>query len=74
MTSVDITNPSDGATCGFNTMTVIFSEVSGISDVEIDENAPVEFFNLQGVRVNGDLTPGLYIRRQGNNATKVIVK
>lgn len=74
VTSVDITNPSDGATCGFNTMTVIFSEVSGISDVEIDENAPVEFFNLQGVRVNGDLTPGLYIRRQGNNATKVIVK
>lgn len=74
VTSVDITNPSDGATCGFTTMTVTFSEVSGISDVEIDENTPVEFFNLQGVRVNGDLTPGLYIRRQGNNATKVIVK
>ncbi len=75
VTSVDITNPDgSGATCGLKTMTVTFSEVSGISDVEINENAPVEFFNLQGVRVNGDLTPGLYIRRQGNNATKVIVK
>lgn len=74
VTSVDITNPSNGATCGLKTMTVTFTEVNGISDVEIDENAPVEFFNLQGVRVNGDLTPGLYIRRQGNNATKVIVK
>lgn len=77
VTSVDLTNPSKndgGNTCGLNTITVTFSELSGISDVEINENAPVEFFNLQGVRVNGDLTPGLYIRRQGNNATKVIVK
>ena len=46
---------------------------TGIADITIeDENAPVEYFNLQGVRVE---TPanGLYIRRQGNKVTKVIL-
>lgn len=78
VTSVDLTNPSKndgGNTCGLNTITVTFSELSGISDVEIDENAPVEFFNLQGIRVNAEtLTPGIYIRRQGASASKVLVK
>ncbi len=40
-----------------------------------DTNAPVEFYNLQGARVNGEnLAPGIYIRRQGNNAKKILVK
>ena len=47
--------------------------VSGIEDVVID-NAPAVYYNLQGVRVEGDLTPGLYIRRQGNTTSKVIVR
>ena len=47
---------------------------SGVENLEVVEEAEVEFFNLQGVRVEGELTPGLYIRRQGNQATKVIVK
>lgn len=47
---------------------------SGVEDIEVVEDADVEFFNLQGVRIEGELTPGLYIRRQGNQATKVIVK
>ena len=46
---------------------------SGIADITVDENAPVEFFNLQGVRV-ANPENGLYIRRQGNKATKVFVK
>lgn len=45
----------------------------GIADITVDENAPVEFFNLQGVRV-ANPENGLYIRRQGNKATKVFVK
>ncbi len=48
--------------------------VSGVADVAVDQDAEVEFFNLQGVRVEGELTPGLYIRRQGNRASKVVVK
>ena len=47
---------------------------TGIADIELGEEAPAEYYNLQGVRMEGELTPGLYIRRQGNKATKVIVK
>lgn len=46
---------------------------AGVNDIVSDENAPVEYFNLQGVKVAGD-QPGLYIRRQGSNVTKIIVK
>ncbi|MDE6301844.1 MAG: prealbumin-like fold domain-containing protein [Muribaculaceae bacterium] len=47
----------------------------GIAGVEADGDAPVEFFNLQGIRVAADaLTPGIYIRRQGNTASKVVVR
>lgn len=38
-----------------------------------DENAPVEYFNLQGVRVENPAN-GLFIKRQGNTVTKVVVK
>lgn len=46
---------------------------TGIADIVADENAPVEYFNLQGIRVENPEN-GLYIRRQGNKVTKVIVK
>ena len=46
---------------------------AGVTDVEAAENAPVEYYNLQGVRVaNPDA--GLYIRRQGNKVSKVIIR
>lgn len=48
--------------------------LSGVEAVMTDDvNAPVEYFNLQGVRVNAD-QPGLYIRRQGNKAEKVTIR
>ncbi|MBJ2188573.1 MAG: hypothetical protein JFR41_08120 [Muribaculaceae bacterium] len=49
------------------------SATSGIAGVEADANAPVEYYNLQGVRV-AEPANGLYIRRQGNTATNVLVK
>lgn len=74
LTSVTLNNPADGgATIGFTKITVSFTDGSGIKDISVDQ-APVEYFNLQGVAVSGELTPGLYIRRQGNTATKVLVK
>ena len=46
---------------------------AGVREVSIaDTDAPVEYFNLQGVRVN-EPTAGLYIRRQGRNVSKVII-
>ena len=49
---------------------------AGVAEIVIDdENALVEFYNLNGVRVNSDnLVPGLYIRRQGAKASKIIVR
>lgn len=48
---------------------------TGVAGVEADENAPVEYFNLNGVQVKADsMTPGVYVRRQGKNVTKVMVK
>ena len=49
---------------------------AGVAEIVIDdENTPVEFYNLNGVRINSDnLVPGLYIRRQGAKASKIIVR
>ncbi len=45
---------------------------SSIDTIVSDENAPVEWYNLQGVRVNPQTaTPGLYLRRQGNKTEKI---
>ena len=67
-----------GGTFGYRTVEwdlIEGGDESGIQDVVVDENAPVEWFNLQGVRVNGEnLTPGIYIKRQGSKAVKVLVR
>ena len=50
-------------------------KTSGIGNVTVDAEAPVEYYNINGMRVDGDnLQSGLYIRRQGNTVTKVLVK
>jgi hypothetical protein len=50
------------------------ADKGSVGDVAVDESAaPVEYFNLQGVRVANPQN-GLYIRRQGTKATKVLVK
>lgn len=43
---------------------------------DIDSTAPITFYNLAGQRIPSlsSATPGIYIRRQGNKGTKVIVK
>lgn len=51
------------------------SGTSGIDGITMNsENGEVEFFNLQGVKVNKEnLTPGIYIRKSGNKAEKVCI-
>lgn len=44
---------------------------SGVGEVSVESDAPVEYFNLQGVRVENPET-GLYIRRQGTKTTKIL--
>lgn len=49
---------------------------TGVEEIAVEGNdseAPVEFYDLNGRRVNNPAN-GLYIRRQGNSVTKVIIR
>lgn len=54
-----------------NSYTFTPSGESALEMVAAEENAPVEYFNLQGIRV-ADPDNGVYLRRQGNNVSKVV--
>lgn len=47
--------------------------VDGVISIGANENAPIEYFNLQGIRVENP-SNGIFIRRQGTQVTKVVVK
>lgn len=47
--------------------------VSGIESIEADSNEAVEYYNLQGIKV-ANPENGLFIRKQGNTVSKVLVK
>lgn len=72
---VTLRDPSGtGDTQKINTITVHYGlDTTGIADIEAEENGVVEYFNLQGVRVD-EPANGLYIRRAGNKVEKVIVR
>lgn len=55
---------------------VVLPESEGVNDILTDDvaDAPVEFFNLQGQRVDNPVKGQLLIRRQGTTASKVLVK
>lgn len=48
-------------------------EGSGVAEIETDENAPVEYYNMQGIRVSNPEN-GLYIVKQGNKVSKRYIK
>lgn len=50
------------------------SSPSAVSALEV-EAAETAYYTLQGVRVDADrLAPGIYVKRQGNKAVRVLVK
>ncbi len=52
-----------------------YKDFSSVAAIESADDAPVQYFNLNGMPVDGNkLAPGIYIRRQGNKATKLIVR
>ena len=56
---------------------VTFPTFSGINEVKADidnSNAPVEYFNLQGVRIVNPEAGQFVIKRQGSEVTKLIVR
>lgn len=57
----DITAPTGG---------VVVTETDPIRD-----ESPAEYFNLLGVKVSGDaLAPGVYVVRNGNSSSKIVVR
>jgi hypothetical protein len=48
------------------------STTTSVSDINV-ENGAVEYFNLQGVRV-ANPENGIYVRRQGNKVSKVVIR
>lgn len=56
---------------------ITFKSFAGVGDIIADKdnsNAPVEYFNLQGVRVANPSAGQLVIRRQGSEVTKTIIR
>ncbi len=54
---------------------LVLPDLSGIGSIITDEsNAPVEYFNLQGVRIAEPQAGSLVIKRQGDKVSKVIVR
>ncbi len=46
---------------------------SAVESIEFDVNAPVEYYNLNGMKVSNPAA-GIYIRRHGNATEKVVIK
>lgn len=59
----------------FNGRTATPEVPTGINDVTVDgADAPVEYFDLQGIRVSNPQAGQMVIRRQGTNVEKILVK
>ncbi len=67
--------------CGATTKSIRINSItfglteapSAIESVNAEANGAVEYFNLQGVRVENPAS-GLYISRQGNKVSKVVIR
>ncbi len=52
-------------------------EQAGIENIvasDYDENAPVEYYNLSGIRINEPAAGQIVIRRQGSKVTKIVIR
>ena len=61
----------DVSTITFKTIT---KEDNSVGDIIVDNDAKVEYFNLQGVRVENPAAGQLVIKRQGSVVTKEIIR
>jgi len=54
--------------------TYIYMPGAGVDSAIDDSQAPVEYYNLQGVRIHAPETGQMYIRRQGSRSDKIILR
>ena len=66
----DVTNKSQ--VWGKQVKFTLVADKSGVENIEAEDNAPVEYYNLQGVKVVNPEN-GIFIKKQGNKVTKVIL-
>lgn len=69
---IHATSPKDHYWMYFNNIHIEPLVLSGIDDVEADEDAEPEYYNLQGIRV-ANPTHGIYIMRRGSVVSKVVL-
>lgn len=58
---------------GYDIYPVEFEKQDGISSIET-ENAPVVYYNLQGLKVDAPAAGDIVIKVQGNTITKVVIR
>ena len=51
---------------------MVYFYPTGVEENFVDENAPVEFFNLEGIKV-AQPENGVFIKKQGAKATKQVM-
>lgn len=76
---VELTQDPNGSNPQFGGFKAYYASAPGLTAIDTvsidDVNAPVEYYNLQGVRISAEnFVPGIYIRRQGSKTVKVLVK
>jgi len=76
---IAVSNVKPGDRIGFGGIQTLYPgctqvELAGVEEAIADdsENAPVEYYNLQGVKVENP-TEGIFIKKQGGKATKVVL-
>ena len=51
----------------------VYDASTGVDDVETADNAPAEYYTLQGMKI-ANPEQGLYIERRGTSVRKVYIK
>lgn len=51
----------------------LWLRTTGVSGIVTDEDNNAEYYDVRGFRVNGNPTPGVYIRKEGDKVRKVII-
>lgn len=69
---IHATSPQNHYNMYFKNFRIEALVLSGIDDVEADEDAETEYYNLQGIRV-ANPTHGIYIMRRGSVISKVVL-
>lgn len=72
LTVANKANPSDKIVLVLNFVVKPDSEMGGVGSIEADNQGPVTYYNILGMQLREEPESGIFIRRQGNKAVKVI--